>query len=83
MPRPATSQADFTNISHHGFWVLVDERELFLPFDDFPWFRAAPVEAILRLEVPHPGHLHWPALDVDLSIASIEDPSRYPLRSRA
>ena len=83
MPGPATSQAEVTNISQHGFWVLVDERELFLPFDEFPWFRAAPVEAILQLEVPHPGHLHWPALDVDLSIASIEDPSRYPLRSRA
>lgn len=83
MPGTATSQAEVTNISKHGFWVLVDERELFLPFDEFPWFKAAPVDAILRLEVPQAGHLHWPDLDVDLSVASIEDPARYPLKSRA
>lgn len=83
MPGPATSTAEVTNISRHGYWVLVDERELFLPFDEFPWFKAAPVQAILRLEVPHPGHLYWPELDVDLSLASIEDPSRYPLRADA
>lgn len=83
MPGPATSQAEVTNISQHGFWVLVDDRELFLPFDEFPWFRSAPVESILRLEVPHPGHLRWPDLDVDLSVASIEDPARYPLKSKS
>lgn len=81
MPGPATSQAEVTNISRHGFWVLVDERELFLPFDEFPWFKAAPVDAILRLETPHPEHLYWPDLDVDLSVSSIEDPERYPLKS--
>jgi Protein of unknown function (DUF2442) len=82
MPGPATSPAEVTNISQHGFWVLVDERELFLAFDEFPWFRAAPVDAILRLEVPHAGHLYWPSLDVDLSMSSIADPSRYPLKSK-
>lgn len=82
MPGPATSTAEVTNISQHGFWVLMDERELFLPFDEFPWFKAASVDAILRLEVPHPGHLHWPALDVDISLASIENPARYPLKSK-
>ena len=83
MPGPATSQAEVTNISRHGFWVLVDERELFLPFDEFPWFKAATVDAILRLETPHPEHLYWPDLDVDLSVSSIEDPDRYPLKSKS
>jgi hypothetical protein len=40
MPGPATSEAEVTNISAHGFWLLVDGRELFLPFDEFPWFNA-------------------------------------------
>jgi len=57
----------------------MDERELFLPFDEYPWFKRAPVEAIVRLEQPRPGHLHWPDLDVDLSVDSIEHPERYPL----
>ncbi|MGA2163038.1 MAG: DUF2442 domain-containing protein [Solirubrobacteraceae bacterium] len=71
-----------TNISRHGFWLLLDERELFLPFAEYPWFGRAPVEAILRLEQPRPGHLYWPDLDVDLSVDSIEHPSRYPLKAK-
>jgi hypothetical protein len=82
MPGAATSETEITNISKHGFWLLLDGRELFLPFEDFPWFKQATVEQILRLERPAPGHLHWPGLDVDLSIDSIEHPERYPLKSR-
>jgi Protein of unknown function (DUF2442) len=51
-----------------------------VPFDEFPWFRDATVDAILGVERPHAQHLHWPALDVDLSVDSIEHPERYPLR---
>jgi hypothetical protein len=72
-----------TNISPHGFWLLVDDRELYLPFDQFPWFKAASVEAITTLERPQPEHLHWPMLDVDLTIASIEHPERYPRRAKS
>jgi len=62
--------------------MLIDDRELFVPFDEFPWFKHAPIEAILRLEQPAPGHLHWPELDVDLALDSIEHPERYPLTSK-
>lgn len=82
MPGTSTSNAEVTNISPHGFWVLIDDREFFLPFEQFPWFKQASVEAIVRLERPHPGHLHWPDLDVDLSVDSIEHPERYPLLAR-
>ena len=81
MPGSATSTAEVTNISQHGFWMLVDGRELFLAFDEFPWFKQAPVEASLRLERPTPEHLYWPELDVDLGLDSIEHPERYPLKS--
>jgi len=81
MPGTVTSEVEVTNISQHGFWIYVDERELFLPFANFPWFKDAPVGAILRVERPQPNHLYWPALDVDLSLGSIEDPRRYPLKA--
>jgi hypothetical protein len=77
-----SSRAEVTNISRHGFWLLLDERELFLPFEGYPWFRRASVEAILRLERPQPDHLHWPDLDIDLSVDSIEHPERYPLKAK-
>ncbi len=82
MPGTATSAAEVTNISQHGFWMLIDGRELFLPFDEFPWFKQATIDAILHVQRPAPEHLHWPDLDVDLSVDSLEHPERYPLRSK-
>ena len=70
------------DVSADGFRVLLDGRELFLSFDEFPWFTRAPVEAIMRLERRQPGHLYWPELDVDLSVDSIEHPERYPLKAK-
>ncbi len=82
MPGTVTWQVEVTNISRHGFWLLHGERELFLPFEEYPWFKRAPVEAILGLEQPQPGHLHWLDLDVDLSVEQIEHPERYPLKAK-
>lgn len=82
MPGSVTSAAEVTNISKHGFWILVDDQEHFLPFQEFPWFEAATVQAILNLQRPAPTHLHWPDLDVDLSLDSVAHPERYPLLSK-
>ena len=68
-----------TNISQHGFWLLIDGAEYFLPFADFPWFREATIAAITHVERLHGEHLHWPALDVDLELDAIRHPANYPL----
>ena len=77
------SQPEILNISIHGFWLLIDEREHFLPFDEFPWFRDATIAAIHNVARPAPHHLYWPDLDIDLHVESIEHPERYPLKSKA
>ncbi len=77
-----TSAPEVTNISRHGFWLLLGDEELLLPFEQFPWFRSATVEQITKVERPSPDHLYWPSLDVDLAVASIRDPEAYPLVSR-
>ena len=76
------SAPEVTNISRHGFWLLLGDEELMLPFEQFPWFRSATVEQITNVERPSPDHLYWPSLDVDLAVASIRDPEAYPLVSR-
>ena len=81
-PGLSTSGVEVTNVSRHGFWLLLDERELFVPFAEFPFFRDATIGALTDVRMPHPGHLYWPQLDVDLSVDSIEHPDRYPLVSR-
>ena len=76
-----TSSAEVTNISAHGVWLLAGNRELFMPYEQFPWFKNVPVGKILNVEEPTPGHFHWPDLDVDLGVESIEHPERFPLSS--
>ena len=78
----STSQVEVSGISPHGIWLFLGDREVFLSFKDFPWFREAPVSAILEVERPRPHHLYWPTLDIDLAVESIEHPERYPLISR-
>jgi hypothetical protein len=76
------STAEVSNIAPDGFWLLVDARELFVPFKDFPWFQNATIREITSVERPSPHHLRWPDLDIDLTLESIEHPERFPLVSR-
>jgi uncharacterized protein DUF2442 len=80
---PNTSPAEVTNVSPHGFWLFVGERELFVSFKEFPWFREASIREIANVQLPSPHHLYWPDLDIDLAVESIEHPERYPLLSQA
>ena len=76
------SEAEVTNISKHGFWLLLADEELFVPFKDFPWFKDASISEIVRVEWPQPHHLYWPDLDVDLTVESIRHPEHFPLISK-
>ncbi len=77
------SPAEVTNVSTHGFWLFVRERELFVAFQHFPWFREASIRAITNVQLPSAHHLYWPDLDIDLAVESIEHPEKYPLVSQA
>ena len=77
-----TSAVEITHVSRHGVWLLAGDRELFMPYDDFPWFKQAPIGKILNVEEPTPGHFYWPDLDVDLGVESIEHPERFPLKAK-
>lgn len=78
----STSSVEVLGITPHGLWLLLDEAEHFLAFQNFPWFRDAPVRSVLHVERPQPHHLYWPELDVDLHVDSISHPEKYPLVSR-
>jgi hypothetical protein len=78
-----TLDVEVTNVSQHGLWIRLDERERFLSFDAFPWFRQATIEELTNVVLCAPGHLRWPALDIDVAVESIDDPDSYPLVSKA
>jgi hypothetical protein len=78
-----TSPVEVSNISPHGFWLLLGDEELFVPFAEFPWFRDATVRQISHVQRPAAHHLYWPDLDIDLAVASIRNPKAFPLVSKA
>jgi hypothetical protein len=81
LEKPGTGilEVEVTNISIHRFWLLISENELFLPFENFPWFKRATIDDIHNIQLLHETHLFWPSLDVDLDIDSVEHPEKYPL----
>ena len=79
----STLAVEVANVSKHGFWLLLGDQEVFLPFEDFPWFKDAPIGKLLNVERPSDRHLYWPDLDIDLAVDSLFHPERFPLISRA
>ena len=78
-PGTSTSPSEVTNIEPLGFWVLVDDREYFIPFADYPVFQGASLLQIFHMQRLSPTQLHWPDLDADIEIEALESPAHYPL----
>ena len=65
--------------SEHGIWLFVHEKEYFLPYKEYPWFKKATAFELNNVKLLFESHLHWPNLDVDLELESLEHPEQYPL----
>ena len=72
-------RAEITNISEHGFWILLAGKEYFLPYEKYPWFKDAKISSVLNVRQFHSHHLYWPDLDVDLTTKILDNPGNYPL----
>jgi hypothetical protein len=69
-------------VSRRGLWLHLGAERRFLSCQEYPWFRGASRASLAKITQPSPDHLRWPALDVDLSVESIEHPERFPLKAR-
>jgi len=69
------------NITPFGIWLFVKEKEYFLSYKDYPYFRDQTLNSIQNIQLLHGYHLYWPELDVDLEIDNLENPQKYPLKS--
>lgn len=69
-------------VSRRGFWLQMGDVRRFLAFARYPWFRGARRTDLMKVAWPSADHLHWPALDVDLSVESLDHPERFPLKSK-
>ncbi len=75
-------KVEVQNISKFGLWLYVAGKEFFLSYDKHPWFKDATVAEISNIEFLFGHHLHWPDLDVDLDLDSLEHPEKYPLMAK-
>ena len=82
MPGISTLAAEVTHVSRNGLWLLIDDEELLVSFEHFPWFRKGSIDQVSHVERPTLDHLYWPELDIDLSLESIRVPEDFPLVSR-
>ncbi len=82
-PEKNTSPIEVTHVSEHGIWLFAHGEELFLPYEEFPWFKDADGGKVQNVEEPSPGHFYWPDLDVDLGVETIRHPERLPLKTGA
>ncbi len=81
-PHGTSTSVSIENITPRGIWLLVEEKEYFLSYEDFPYFRDHTLRQIQNVELHHGFHLYWPELDIDLEIDNLENPEKYPLKSR-
>jgi hypothetical protein len=77
-----SSEVEVTQVSKHGIWLLLEEKEYFLSFANFRWFKDASVSAIHNVELLSEHHLYWPELDIDLASESIEHQQQFRLIAR-
>ena len=81
-PYPQHSAVEVTHISAHGIWLLAHDEEIFMPYEDFPWFKDQPAEAVMKVEQLSSDHYYWPMIDVDLSKEIIRNPVRFLLKAK-
>ncbi|HRP70106.1 MAG TPA: DUF2442 domain-containing protein [Turneriella sp.] len=77
MPGTSTLAFEITNIERYGFWILIDEREYFVSFDEYPIFKEATLQQILDVERPAPNQFHWPSLDADIELEALQNPKKF------
>jgi len=78
----STSLSKVPNISHHGFWLLMDDREYFVPFKDYPGFTEATITQIYHVQRQGVSQFHWPDIDIDIELEALDKPERYPQKYR-
>ena len=79
-PGKITLNVEVSNISPFGLWLIIKEKEYFLPFAEFPWFQKATVKDIHDVKLLNSHHLFWKNLDIDLELESLENLEKYPLK---
>lgn len=76
----SVEKAVVTNISPFGIWLIApDGNEYFVSYKDYPVFENSDIKDIADVQTDLAGNLHWPALDADIELESLQHPEKFPL----
>ena len=72
---------DGTNISRRGFWLLVNDKEFFISYSQYPEFLEMNLNQIFNVQSIDLIQFRWPDKDkdIDIDIESLETPESFPL----
>jgi hypothetical protein len=56
----STSGVEVTNVSGHGFWLFIADRELSVLSAQFPRVYNAAIRVITDVHLPSPHRSYWP-----------------------
>lgn len=70
--RKKISVVEVENISAEGMWISVKEKEYYLSNEEYSWLRDAKVSQICNVKLVQNKRLHWPDLNIDVEIKSLE-----------
>ncbi len=73
------SDSNVTNITDLGFWVMIADKEYFIPFSHYPAFRHATINQIVSVTFLSSSQLSWKDLDIDIELEALEKPESFPL----
>ena len=76
---PVKNKVEVTYISRNGLVLLVGDKEYYLSYEKFPWFKKATVDNVFDVRLLGKNRIRWEALDVDLNLSIITNPDAYPL----
>ena len=74
-----TSIFEITGITKHGIWFILDDKEYFIPFKDYPMLKRLSVEDLLNASFSPPEHIYWEKNDIDIELSALENPEKYNL----
>ena len=77
------SVCKITSINDLGLWVLLDDKEYFIPFSYYPGFKDASLNQVLKIRFLSPSQLHWDELDIDIELQALDQPEFFPLSFKA
>ena len=75
-----TLEYEVTNIERHGIWLLAEDKEYYIKFEDYPSLKKATVEQILNVQKTGPGQFRWPDIDEDIELEALDNPDKFILR---